>query len=378
MDEHAVAPSIDTIVVGAGQAGLAAGYYLQRAGLRFTLLEAGPAPVGSWPHYYESLKLFSPARYSALPGLPFPGHPDHYPARDEVIAYLEDYAAQFRLRVRTNTRVVTVHRIETGFRVLAEDGATLETRTLIAATGSFRRPYLPSVPGQQVFRGQLLHSSAYRSPDAYRGQRIVVVGGGNSAVQIAVELAPLARVTLATRTVVRFTPQRILGRDIHFWTRLLGLERLPLGGRLRLQEINPVLDTGIYRHALSTGLLHSRPMFAGFSAEGVIWADGERERVDTVIFATGYRSNLDHLAELDVLDGAGRARHRAGVSLTTPGLAYVGLPAQRTFASATLRGVGDDAAYVVAHLRRYLRTLSLSPGGRPSHASPAKSVSQDR
>ena len=127
MDEHAVAPSIDTIVVGAGQAGLAAGYYLQRAGLRFTLLEAGAAPVGSWPHYYESLKLFSPARYSALPGLPFPGHPDHYPARDEVIAYLEDYAAQFRLRVRTNTRVVTVHRIETGFRVLAEDGATLET-----------------------------------------------------------------------------------------------------------------------------------------------------------------------------------------------------------------------------------------------------------
>ena len=374
MDEHVVAPHFDTIVVGAGQAGLAAGYYLQRVGLRFTLLEAGTAPVGSWPHYYESLKLFSPARYSALPGLPFPGHPDHYPARDEVIAYLEGYAAHFRLPVRTNAQVVTVHRTETGFRVLLVDGTTLETRTLIAATGSFHRPSLPLIPGQERFRGQRLHSSAYCNPDIYHGQRLVVVGGGNSAVQIAVELARVALVTLATRAVVTFTPQRILGRDIHFWTRLLGWERVPLGGRLRLQEFNPVLDTGIYRHALATGLLDRRPMFTGFSPEGVIWPDGERERVDTVIFATGYRPNLNYLAVLDAVDGAGRARHRAGVSLTTPGLAYVGLPAQRTFASATLRGVGADAAYVVAHLRRYLGSRSPS---RVDHPPPASEVAQE-
>ena len=280
--------------------------------------------------------------------------------------------------MHTNARVVTVHRTATGFQVLLADGTTLEAGTLIAATGSFHRPYLPLVPGQELFRGQLLHSSAYRNPDIYQGQHIVVVGGGNSAVQIAVELARVARVTLATRTVVRFTPQRILGRDIHFWTRLLGLERLPLSGRLRLQEFNPVLDTGIYRHALATGLLHHRPMFAGFSPEGVIWANGERERVDTVIFATGYRLNLDYLAGLDALDGAGRARQRAGVSLTTPGLAYVGLPAQRTFASATLRGVGPDAAYVLAHLRRYLRSRSPSPVHHPPHDPAAESVSHDR
>ncbi len=356
MDEHVVAPRFDTIVAGAGQASLAAGYYLQRAGLRFMLLEAGAAPVGSWPHYYESLRLFSPARYSALPGLPFPGDPDRYPARNEVIAYLDDYAAHFGLPVCTNARVITVHRKETAFRVLIADGARLETVTLIAATGSFHRPYLPVVPGQELFRGQLLHSSAYRSPDAYHAQRIVVVGGGNSAVQIAVELAQVARVTLATRAAVTFTPQRILGRDIHFWARLLGLERVPLGSHVRLRELNPVLDPGIYRHALRSGALNRQPLFTAFMPKGVIWADGERENVDTVIFATGYRPNLDYLAGLDALDSMGRPRQRAGVSLSTPGLYFVGLPAQRTFASTTLRGVGADAAYIVAHLCHYLGT----------------------
>jgi putative flavoprotein involved in K+ transport len=345
---------LDTIVVGAGQAGLAAGYYLRRAGLSFTILEAGPQPAGSWPHYYQSLRLFSPARYSSLPGRPFPGDPDHYPTRDEVVAYLGDYAAHFDLPVITGASVEEVRQSQGEFQAITSSQAYYRSRTLIATSGLFGRPYLPRLPGQATYRGRVLHSAAYRSPDTFARQRVVVAGAGNSAVQIAVELARVAHVTLATRGPVKWTPQRPLGRDIHFWARLIGIERLPLGRFMRIKELNPVLDTGVYRAAIQSRKPDQRPMFRSFTPEGVIWADGAVEAVDAVIFATGYRPNLEYLRNLQALTPEGHAQQRGGVSLTMPGLCYIGLPAQRTLASATLRGVGPDAAYVVRHIKRVL------------------------
>jgi putative flavoprotein involved in K+ transport len=348
-------PTFDTIVIGGGQAGLAAGYYLRRAALSFTILEAGARPTGSWPQYYDSLTLFSPARYSSLPGLPFPGPPGHYPARDEVVAYLAAYATHFQLPVATNTRVETVERIGDRFRIVASSGERYVARTVIAATGSFHRPYIPRLPGQAAFGGHILHSSAYRNPDPFGDRRVVVVGAGNSAVQIAVELARYADVTLATRKPLRYMNQRILGRDLHFWLWLTCIERLPLGRWSPLREANPVLDTGVYRAALAAGRPDRCPMFSAFHPDGVVWADGDGETVDVVLFATGYRPNLDYLKPIGAVDSTGHARQRGGVSLVTPGLYYVGLAAQRTFASATLRGVGADAAFVVDRVRRYLR-----------------------
>ena len=345
----------DTIVVGAGQSGLAAGYALRQTGLRFAILEASDQIAGSWPWYYESLRLFSPARYASLPGLPFPGAPDDYPGRDEVVSYLAAYAEHFKLPVTTGTRVERVERVRDAFSVETA-GATHRARTLIAATGSFSRPYLPEFPGQASFCGELLHSSAYRQPAAYNGRRVIVVGGGNSAVQIAVELGAVARVSLATRAPLKLTPQRILGRDIHFVANLLGLERVPLGRWISPREYNVVLDAGAYRRALRSGNPEWRPVFAAFTPDGVVWQDGRRENVDAVVFATGYRPNLPYLRDLPgALAADGSARQRGGVSLTTSGLYFLGLPAQRTIASATLRGVGADAGYVVRNLRRYLR-----------------------
>ena len=347
--------TFDTIVVGAGQAGLAAGYYLRHAGLAFTILEASAQPAGSWPNYYDNLKLFTPARYAALPGLPFPGAPDRYPLRDEVVAYLRDYAAHFGLPVVTGARVEHVQRSGLWFHLLTAAGDLFQARGLIAATGSFHRPYLPHFPGQAAFRGRILHAAAYRNPEPFRDRRVVVVGAGNSAVQIGVEIARVARVTLATRAPVKFIRQRLLGRDIHFWVRLTGLDMFPFGSWTGLREARPVLDTGDYRATIQAGKPERRPVFTAFTPAGVIWPGGSREQVDVVIFATGYRPNLDYLAGRDALDAGSGARHRAGVSLTTPGLYYVGLAAQRTLVLATLRGVGPDAAYVVNHLLRYLR-----------------------
>lgn len=350
----------DTIVIGAGQAGLATGYHLQKAGLRFLILEASDEPGGSWPNFYDSLSLNSTARYSSLPGLPFPGQPDRYPHRDEATAYLRSYAAHFELPIVTGARVVKVERSGRFFEVTTRDKGSYKARTIVAATGFFGQPNLPDLPGQAHYQGQVWHAANYRRPEPFRQQRVVVVGGANAAVQIGVELAQVARVTLATRHPIRFLPQRILGQDIHFWFRLSGLDRTCW---LDEQSV-PVFDTGKYQASVALGRPDQRPMFEGFTEDGIIWSDGRREKVDAVIFATGYRPHLAYLAGLGALDETGRAHQRQGVSTTVPGLYYVGLPRQRTVASATLRGVGKDAKIVVAHLRRYCQPQRRASGRR--------------
>ncbi|MBG0831381.1 NAD(P)/FAD-dependent oxidoreductase [Planomonospora sp. ID67723] len=352
--------AFDVAVIGAGQSGLAAAHALRGAGLRPLVLEAGLRAAGSWPAYYDSLTLFSPARYSALPGLAFDGDPDRYPHRDEVTAYLERYAARLDAEIRTGARVRQVRADGGGFTVELADGTALPAPAVIAASGSFGNPYLPALPGREGFTGEILHAAAYRAPAPYAGRRIVVVGAGNSAVQIAHDLADTATVTLATRAPIRFVDQRPLGRDLHFWFTVTGLDRLP--ARLVGSPPGvPVLDDGRYRRALASGRMERKEMFTGFADEGVVWADGSREHVDVVIFATGYRPHLPYLDGLDALDETGRPRQRGGLSVSRPGLAFLGLEWQRSPSSNTLRGVGRDAAYLVRHLSRRLR---IRRGGR--------------
>ncbi|MDK2125758.1 flavin-containing monooxygenase [Parachitinimonas caeni] len=338
--------SLDVIVIGAGQAGLAAGYHLQQAGLRFVVLEAGERPSGAWRHYYDNLKLFSPARYSALPGLAFPGDPDHYPDRDEVVTYLESYARHFELPIAPGRRVEQLRAHEQGYLLRCADGSEWQSAAVIVASGAFGTPYIPRLEGLTQFRGQQLHSADYRRPEAFAGKRVVVVGGANSGVQIARELAAVAEVTLVSRRPLRFFPQQIFGKDFHFWVSASGLERT----RWLSDQSTPVLDDGRYQQAINAGNPPRRPMFQAVTENGVIWADGRHEAVDVLLFATGFRPNVSYLAGLDLFEADGQLRQRCGVARGQSGLYFVGLPRQRNFASATLRGVGPDAAYVVNHL----------------------------
>jgi putative flavoprotein involved in K+ transport len=360
--ERAVA---DVVIVGGGQSGLAAAYAAHRAGLRALVLEAGAEPVGSWPHYYNSLRLFSPARFSALPGRPFPGDGERYPTRDEVVDYLRAYAANLDADIRRDQRVDTIDWGEDG-RVMARTAAGLEVeaKMAIAATGGFRRPHRPSLAGLERFAGAVLHSSQYRAPDAFAGRRVVVVGAGNSAVQIAAELASVARVSLATRAPLQFRPQRPLGRDLHWWLIRSGLDSASLGRWL--DRGGSVVDDGRYRAALRSGNPDRRPMFTRLEGDGVHWSDGTREQVDAVILATGYRPGLDYLRAIGALDGDERPLHRHGISNTVPGLGYIGLPHQRSIASATLRGVGPDAEQVITGL-----LAAAQPARRPRRTSGA-------
>ena len=343
----------DAIIVGGGQAGLASAYCLKQRGIGHLVLNAGAAPHGSWPRYYDSLTLFSPAEYSSLPGMAFPGGPKRYPRRDEVTAYLEAYAAAFDIGVTSGINIVDITKAGGHFRVCDAQGNEYQARSIVAASGSFNSPNIPDIPGRARYQGNVIHSVDYRDPGRYKGKRVVVVGAANSAVQIAVELAGVANVTLATRTTVKFAPQTILGKDLHFW---LGLTRLDSVRWLKDQS-TPVLDSGEYKRTLRAGKPAARKMFMGFHESGVVWDDGKKEDIDAVIFATGFRPNWDYLGSLGVTaDSAKNGGIRSGVSTKAPGLYFVGFSGQRSFSSATLRGVGRDAKFVAKRIAEYLTT----------------------
>jgi len=336
-------------VIGAGQAGLATAWAANRHGVRPLVLEAADRPGGSWPHYYNSLTLFSPARFSALPGLAMPGDPERYPLRDEVVEYLRDYASRLDADLVYGSRVEQVEHDRAGFVLTTADGSRVRSSMVVAATGSFSQPHRPALPGLEDFTGTVLHATQYRAPEPFTGQRVVVVGGGNSGVQIASELADVARVNLATRSPVAWVNQRPLGRDIHWWFTRSGLDAAPLR-RVWEKGPTPVIDDGRYRADLASGNPDRREMFTRLDGDKVTWADGTVERVDALLLATGYRPALDYLAPTGALDAQGHPLHRGGISNSVPGLGYVGLEFQRSFSSATLRGVGRDARHVLRRL----------------------------
>lgn len=336
----------DAIVIGGGQAGLATAYALKQAGLSYRILNASDAPTGSWPRYYESLTLFSPAKYSSLPGMDFPGDPDHYPTRDEVLAYLCAYQKRFDLDIQHNTPISDICKHKNHFVLTDTAGFSYTARNVIAATGSFNDPFIPMIPEHECFQGECLHAFDYKGPARFMDKRVVVVGAANTAVQIAYELAQVAHTSLAVRARVQYVPQQILGKDFHYW---LGLTYLGKTRWLKDQS-TPVLDTGKYKAAIRNGKPDQRKMFKAFHPSGVVWADGKEEAVDTVIFATGYRARLPYLETLQAAAPPKKIGGRFGIDLTIPGLYYVGFSGQRSFESATLRGVGSDAAYVVKHL----------------------------
>lgn len=201
-------------VIGGGQAGLAAGYHLRRLGLDFVILDAQAEPGGAWQHAWDSLHLFSPAAYSSLPGRPMPlqmGEP--YPDARHVVGYLTEYERRYDLPVHRPVRATGVHRDGRYLRVGTEVGSW-RAGAVISATGTWWRPFLPAVPGRSDFRGRQLHTVEYRSPRNFAGQRVIVVGGGNSGAQIAADLAYDTELTWVTQRPPRFLPDDIDGRAL--------------------------------------------------------------------------------------------------------------------------------------------------------------------
>jgi putative flavoprotein involved in K+ transport len=339
------------VVVGGGQAGLAIGYFLSRQRRDFTILEAAGEPAAAWRERWDSLKLFTPARYDALPGLSFPGDPGRYPGRDEVAAYLSGYARHFDLPVELNSRVRSIRRTNGAYLVELDNRAYVADQVVVA-TGPFQVPLVPAMAERLDAGVMQLHSSAYRTPGAIPEGPVLVVGGGNTGFQIAEELSGSHEVHLSIGSRQTPLPQRILGRDLFWYLEATGLIRKTTASRIgrRMAGRDTLIGSAPRilrrRHGVQ---LHGRAVDAAGST--VSFEDGAKLELRSAVWATGF--GVDHSwIDVPVFDDTGRVVHQRGVT-QSPGLYFLGLTWQHTRGSALLGWVKDDAGYIAQEISAF-------------------------
>lgn len=334
------------IVIGAGPAGLATSRELSARGIEHIVLERGASIAHTWENLYDGLVLHTGKLFSALPGMPFPRSTPVFPTRRDFLDYLGSYANTFRVPVSTSTEVTSVQRVRDRWRVTAADGTERTGRAIVVATGIVSNPHTAEFPGGTRFSGSVMHSVAYRTPGPFAHERILVVGAGNSAGEISVELANAgAQVTIAVRSGARVVPRELLGVPIQYFGVALGV--LPKAAQHAVNEVTArvvarvrpeVLPRGTLGRcsavpligfhlvdAIRSGAIRLKPGLAEFTAAGVRFTDGSEEPFDRVILATGYRAALGFVRDQVSVDECGFAiRHHRVVSSDQPNLYFVG------------------------------------------------------
>lgn len=338
----------ETVVVGAGQAGLAAGFHLAAHDIDFTILTDEVRIGDNWRKRWDALRLFTPAKYSGLPGMPFPAMPSHLADKDEVADYLEKYADRLDLPVRFRTRANALTWNGEHF-VLRTDGssALIEAENVIIATGAFQRPHIPSVAGRLSPHIRQLHSSEYRNPFELPEGPALVVGAGNSGAQIALELAQSRNVWLAGRNTGHL-PRRLLARDIFDWLwpvmrRATADTRLGQRMRANIRGSGDAL-IGIPERALREGGV-TRVARLNDERGGLPVCGDLVLEPSVIVWCTGFAPDYRWI-DLPVFEVDGFPRHTRGVVREAPGLFFLGLRFQYRLNSSLIGGAGEDAAYV--------------------------------
>jgi putative flavoprotein involved in K+ transport len=353
---HSARP-LDVVVIGGGQSGLAIAWHLKQQQRRFVVLDAGPEVGHVWRSRWQSLRLFTPAQYDALPGTPFPAAADTYPTKDEVADYLRDYAGQHDLPVRCNSAVQRLERVGQVFVITTSGGEWL-ARQVVVATGGFQRAFVPDHAAQLHPSVVQTHSSAYSSPADLPAGRVLVVGGGNSGLQIAAELTRTHEVHLALGSATQRVPQRLLGKDLFWWFTKAGLMRKPADSRLaRRVRARGEMTVGTSASEVQQLGATTHGRVEATSGRQVSFAAGTTIEVDAVVWATGYRSSY-HWVDVPGFVVDGKVAQTRGVT-DVPGLYVLGLPWQHTRGSSLLGFVKHDAEYVAERVQQ--RAVRRSP-----------------
>lgn len=345
---------LDTIIIGGGQSGLATAYYLKREGLNFLLLDEQEQPGGAWQHAWESLRLFSPADASSLPGWLMPKGEHTYPSRQEAVEYLQKYEARYKFPVERPVQVLRVFWEDDHFRLETSKGE-YRAKTLVSATGTYSKPYIPPYPGREHFQGQQLHSADYKTAGPFQGKTVMVVGGGNSGAQILAEVSTVAQTLWVTEQAPGFLPDEVDGRYLFsvaskMWeARQRGETYMPKGSLAAIVMVDPVKD------ARARGVLQAQEPFDRFTSTGVVWSDGRSATLNAVIWCTGFRPALEHLQALHVVEADGKVQTRETRCRTLNSLWLVGYGSWTGFASATLIGVGRTARQTAAEIKKHLQ-----------------------
>lgn len=344
------AAMVDVAIIGGGQAALASAYFLRRTALSFIILDAEEMPGGAWRHAWNSLRLFSPASWSSIPGWMMPTVADLYPSRNQVIDYLSQYEQRYRFPIERPVRVTSVERTATGLRVRAGD-QYWDARAVVSATGTWSNPCIPQYPDAELFAGQQLHSAHYIEPQPFAGKKVLVVGGGNSGAQILAELSRVARTTWVTPERPLFLPDEVDGRVLferatERWKAQQDgrVIEQPVGGLGDVVMVPPVVE------ARERGVLESVRPFQRFTRHGVVWTDGGESTVDVVIWCTGFSPALEHLRSLGLVNAEGRVDVEGTHAREEPRLWLVGYGEWTGAASATLIGVTRTARSTVAQI----------------------------
>ncbi|HZH58960.1 MAG TPA: NAD(P)-binding domain-containing protein [Metabacillus sp.] len=341
----------NTIIVGAGQAGLAMGYYLREITNSFLLVESHARVGDSWRVRYDSLKLFTPRSHSALPGLSLPGDQNGYPTKDEIADYLEEYSQKFYLPIKLNTKITKVFKKEGNFHIITNSGEELLTKNFIVATGPFQKPYIPDfsekIPND-IFQ---IHSAHYKNPTQLKEGTTLIVGGGNSGMQIATELCNSRYVYLSLGKKPKFLPYQLLNKSIFWWFSVLGISNLTVDSKLGqiLQQNDPIIGKEIIP-LVNEGKVKMLPRTTGFREHKMTFENGYEIQPKNIIWATGFKPDYEWLGISNIFDEKGLPIHERGVT-KEPGLFFLGLSWQYKRGSALLLGVGEDAKYLAGKLQ---------------------------
>ncbi|GHE61647.1 oxidoreductase [Streptomyces spiralis] len=345
---------VEVVVVGAGQAGLSGAYHLRRTGFEpdrdFVVLDHSPGPGGAWQFRWRSLTYGKVHGMHALPGMELTDADPARPSSEVIAEYFAAYERAFDLRVRRPVDVRAVREGTAGRLLVETSDGVWSTRALINATGTWDRPFWPRYPGQESFRGRQLHTAQYAGPEEFAGQRVIVVGGGASGTQHLLEIAPYAA---ATTWVTRRPP---VFRDGPF-DENLGRAAVALVEERVRQGLPPrsvVSVTGLplndaVRQGLKDGVLDRRPMFDRITPDGVEWKDGRSVTADVILWATGFRAALGHLAPLGLREPGGGIRVEGTRAVGDPRVHLVGYGP-----SASTIGANRAGRAAVRDIRRLL------------------------
>ncbi len=338
---------LDVLIIGAGQAGLALGYHLQKTPLSFLLVERHDHIGASWRERYDSLVLFTPRAYSALPGLALAGDQDGYPGKDEFADYLARYARHFDLPIITGTSIQSLECHHGGYRATTQDGSVIEARAVVLATGAFQTPALPRMSGQLSPEVQQFTAQNYKHARQIPPGTVLVVGDGAAGRDIARDLQGRHIVILATGHARRRLPERILGKSTWWWLDKLGIVRLSgetaLGRSIQKADAFP--GKGNTLKKLQGQGVRVLPKLITAHGHAVTFANGGAAEVTSVIWAIGYRDDSAWVKVSEVKDAHGNFMQQQGVG-PLPNFYFIGRPWQRSRSSALIMGVGDDAAWM--------------------------------